>query len=177
VRDWLNRNRWGLIALAPALAAIVVLSAPAAQSTRTARPEVAVPADADGWYHLAEARMRLSTLEHAVGLRTESGRPFTTAPHVVIWRAMIDFDAANDALIGDCHVSLEDDLGRTYDTDPDVELAGSVGGTSRGCLRLDDSDTRYTNAEFFALPESAQPVAVRVVVDGYQPMYVRLPRR
>jgi hypothetical protein len=95
---------------------------------------------------------------------------------VVIWRAVIDFDAANDALIGDCQVWIEDDLGRTYHTDPDLELAGSVGGTSRGCLRVDDSQTRYSNAEFFALPESAQPVAVRVVVQGYQPLYVRMPR-
>ena len=175
--NWFARNRWGLIALGPALAIIVALSAQGVQTTLSARPRAAVPADADGWYHLAEARLKLSTLEHASGLVTASGRPFTPAPHVVIWRAVIDFDAANDALIGDCRVSLEDDLGRTYDTDPDLELAGSVGATSRGCLRVDDSDPRYSNAEFFALPESAQPVAVRVVVDGYQPLYVRMPRR
>jgi hypothetical protein len=175
--NWFARNRWGLIALAPAVAAIVALSAPGVQATLSARPRVAVPADADGWYHLAEARLRLSTLEPVSGLVTASGQPFAPAPHVAVWRAVIDFDAANDALIGDCRVSLSDDLGRTYDTDPDLELAGSVGATSRGCLRVDDSDTRYSNAEFFALPESAQPVAVRVVVDGYQPLYVLLPRR
>ena len=175
--NWFARNRWGLIALAPALAAVVALSASGVQATLSARPRVAVPADADGWYHLAEARLRLSTLEHAGGLVTASGRPFTPAAHVAIWRAVIDFDVANDALIGDCRVSIEDDLGRIYDTDPDLELAGSVGATSRGCLRVDDSDTHFSNAEFFALPESARPVAVRVVVDGYQPLYVRLPRR
>jgi len=175
--SWFGRNRWGLIALGPALALVVAVSAQGVQGTLSARPRQAVPADGDGWYHLAEARLRLSTLEHATGLVTAAGRPFTPATHVVIWRAVIDFDAANDALIGDCQVSVEDDLGRTYDTDPDLELAGSVGGTSRGCLRVDDSTTRYSNAEFFALPESAQPVAVRVVVDGSQPLYVRMPRR
>jgi hypothetical protein len=175
--SWFARNRWGLVALGPALALVVAVSAQGVQATLSARPRQAVPADGDGWYHLAEARLRLSTLEHAIGLVTASGRPFTPATHVVVWRAVIDFDAANDALIGDCQVSIEDDLGRTYDTDPDLELAGSVGGTSRGCLRVDDSTTRYSNAEFFALPESAQPVAVRVVVDGYQPLYVRMPRR
>jgi hypothetical protein len=174
--SWFARNRWGLIALGPALALVVAVSAQGIQATLSTRPRVAVPADGDGWYRLAEARLRLSTLEHASGLETASGRPFISATHVVIWRAVIDFDAANDALIGDCHISLEDDLGRTYDTDPDLELAGSVGGTSRGCLRVDDSATRYSNAEFFALPESAQPVAVRVVVQGYQPLYVRMPR-
>jgi hypothetical protein len=173
--NWFARNRWGLIALAPALALVVAVSAQGVQTTLSARPTRAVPADGDGWYHLAEARLRLSTLEHATGLMTASGRPFTPFSHVVIWRAVIDFDAANPALIGDCQVSLEDDLGRTYDTDPDLELAGSVGGTSRGCLRVEDSTTRYSNAEFFALPESAHPVAVRVVVDGYQPLYVRMP--
>ena len=175
--SWIGRNRWGLIALGPALALVVAISAQGVQATLSARPRQAVPADGDGWYHLAEARLRLSTLEHASGLTTASGRPFTPATHVVIWRAVIDFDSANDALIGDCQVSVEDDLGRTYDTDPDLELAGSVSATSRGCLRVDDSTTRYSNAEFFALPESAQPVAVRVVVDGYQPLYVRMPRR
>jgi hypothetical protein len=175
--SWLQRNRWGLIVLGPALAAVVALSAQSVQAAIAAQPRVAVPADAEGWYHLAESKMRLSTLEHATGLVTAAGRPFTPATHVVIWRAVIDFDADNDALIGDCQVSVEDDLGRTYDTDPDLELAGSVGGTSRGCLRVDDSTTRYSNAEFFALPESAQPIAVRVVVDGYQPLYVRMPRR
>lgn len=172
---WFARNRWGLIALGPALALVVAVSAQGVQATLSARPARAVPADGDGWYHLAEARLRLSTLEHASGLVTASGRPFTPFSHVVIWRAVIDFDAANPALIGDCQVSLEDDLGRAYDTDPDLELAGSVGGTSRGCLRVEDSTTRYSNAEFFALPESAHPVAVRVVVDGYQPLYVRMP--
>ena len=174
--SWFGRNRWGLIALGPALALVVALSAQGVQTALSARPRTAVPADADGWYHLAEARLRLSTLEYASGLVTASGRPFIPAAHVVIWRAVIDFDVANDALIGDCQVSLEDDLGRTYDTDPDLELAGSVGATSRGCLRVDDSDTRYSNAEFFALPESAQPVSVRVVVQGYLPLYVRMPR-
>jgi len=174
--SWIGRNRWGLIALGPALALVVAVSAQGVQATLAARPRVAVPADGDGWYRLAEARLRLSTLEHASGLETASGRPFTPDTHVVIWRAVIDFEAANDALIGDCQVWIEDDLGRTYHTDPDLELAGSVGGTSRGCLRVDDSQTRYSNAEFFALPESARPVAVRVVVQGYQPLYVRMPR-
>jgi hypothetical protein len=173
--SWLQRNRWGLIVLGPALAAVVALSAQSVQAAIAAQPRVAVPADADGWYHLAESKMRLSTLEHATGLLTSSGRPFTTPPHVVLWRAQVDFEVGNDALIGDCRVSLEDDLGRTYDTDPDLELAGSIGGTSQGCLQLDDADPHYTNAEFFALPESAHPVAVRVVVEGYQPLYVRMP--
>jgi hypothetical protein len=172
----LGRNRWGVVGLAPAVAVVVVLSAQAAQTARDARPRVAVPADGDGWYHLANARMRLSTLEHAAGLLTAEGQPFTPPRHVVVWRATIDFDTVNDAAIGDCHVSIEDDRGRTYDTDPDLELAGSVGTTSRGCLRMDESDSRYTNAEFFALPDQARPVAVRVVVDGYQPLYVRLPK-
>jgi hypothetical protein len=174
--SWVRRNRWGLIALAPAVAAVVLLSAQAAQTSLAAQPHVAVPADADGWYHLADSRMRLSTVEHASGLLAAGGRPFTPAPHVVIWRATIEFDSVNDAEIGACHVSLEDDRGHTYDTDPDLELAGSVGATSRGCLRVDESAVRYTNAEFFALPDSARPVAVRVVVDGSQPLYVRMSR-
>ena len=174
---WIQRNRWGLVALAPAVAALVALSAQPAQTARAAQPHIAVPVDADGWYHLADSRMRLSTLEHAGGILDASGRPFTPAAHVVIWRATIEFDSVNDAAIGGCRVSLEDGQGRTYDTDPDLELAGSVGATSRGCLRVDESTVRYTNAEFFALPDSAQPVAVRIVIDGYQPLYVRLPRR
>jgi hypothetical protein len=174
--NWLRRNRWGLVALAPAVAAVVALSAQAIQTARDAQPRVAVPADADGWYHLADARMRLSTLEHATGLVNGDGQSFTAPRHVVVWRATIGFDTVNDAAIGNCHVSLEDDRGRTYDSDPELELAGSVGATSRGCLRVDDSASRYTNAEFFALPDQAQPVAIRVVIDTYQPLYVRLPK-
>jgi hypothetical protein len=175
--SWWRRNRWGLIGLGPAVAAVLVLSAQPSEVVRDARPHDPVPLAADGWYHLANARLRLSTLEHARGLLDAAGRPFVAPTHVVIWRATLDIQAGNGAAIAACDVSLEDSRGRLYSTQPGLELAGSSGAASRGCVSLDDADTSWTDPEFFALPEDAQPAAVRVTVPGFEPAYVRLPSR
>ena len=173
---WLRRNRWGLIGLLPAVAALLLLHARQVRTAEDAAPVLAVGATVDGWYPILNHRVRLSTMDRATGLRTTDRRAFTPPAHVVIWHTAIEFDAVDETNLSNCRIALEDRFGRTYDAGPDLELAGAAGAASQGCQRTGIvGDTRYTNAQFFALPEQIDPVAVRITVPGFLPNYVRLP--
>lgn len=175
---WWRRNRWGLIGVVPAIAALLALSAQNVyHEWWNGQPREPVPADTAGWYPLLNARMRLVALEPATDLRTYAGERFVPPPDVSIWRARIEFDAGKDSLIGGCDIWAEDETGRTFQDDPEAELAGAADAISAGCVPAVDKNeagSRYVNATYFALPTGARAVAVRIIIVTRLPRYVRL---
>ena len=89
---WWRRNRWGLIALVPALAATLALSAEDLYYGVYARqPRQPVPANTDGRYELRGTQIRLVNLGRATDLKRYSGSAFVAPANVTFWRARIEF--------------------------------------------------------------------------------------
>jgi hypothetical protein len=165
-RRWWRRNRWGLAALLPALAAAVGMDMREAYDRYwSSQPRQPIAASADGWVTFAGARMRLIDLTPAEELREYGGRPYTPPPGVRVWRAEIVFDEAARQALGACHLQLEDDAGRTFDAGPTdlrhvrIPLAGCAPPSAMA---------------YFIAPASARPVAVRIVLLSKLPAYARL---
>ncbi len=174
---WLRRNIWGLVLLLPALVGLGAVSwQELYYNYWMEEPRVSATAGSDGWYTLESNRIRLVSFAQAE-LETYSGRPFEPEGPVVIWRATIEFDAPKDSMIGGCQMDLEDDQGRHYAQGPTADVSGAADAVSAGCLSdvdLDDEAARFVNDSFFALPEGARPVAIRIWLATSLPGYVRL---
>jgi hypothetical protein len=186
-RGWWRRNRWGLVALVPALVALLALSTEDLYYKVYVRePRVPVAAAADGSYEVRGTRVRLVDFAKATDLKTYDGSAFEPPAGVVIWRARIEFavapgidpktDAQKDTEIGGCEISLIDAEGRIFEDDPYNMLSGARDVVGSGCLvNFDAPDpARYVNAVYFALPSDSQPVAVRIYDAIMLPNYIRL---
>jgi hypothetical protein len=180
---WWRRNRWGLIALVPALAAAVAVPTyEAYEGYWKSRPREPIVAGDDGWVAFAGARLRLEELAPADDLVDSNRNPVTPPEGVKVWRVRIAFNAPDAESLAGCALTLEDDSGRTYGdaprdlamvtllnarcTPPDTELATPSPGAS--------APSTYENVTYFATPSSARPVAVRVTLRGHLPAYARL---
>jgi hypothetical protein len=170
---WWRRNRWGLVALLPALLVALALQLDDVYDIYWKRqPRQPVSAGADGWVTYGEARLKLVALEPADDLRTFGGEPFPLPAGVAAWKATIAFEATKEA-IGGCKLSLEDDAGRTYAPSPD-ELSDARTPFASCLPDYDPPPKSYQNEIYFATPESARPVAVRISLFPQLPRYARL---
>jgi hypothetical protein len=174
-RGWWRRNRWGVLALVPALA--LALGPGVKQGyeevTQT-EPRQAVVAGADGWVTYAGSRMRLSELTTATELTSRDGKPFRLPAGVRAWRATVLFEPGTPEGVVACSVWLEDHDGRIYSAGP-TELSGAA-VSSGGCAPERDAGGRpYEKVFYFVMPDSSSPVAARVVTAAMLPRYARLP--
>jgi hypothetical protein len=181
---WWRRNRWGIAAVVPLLAAAMWFSPD--DSFRTLRDEhleeVVAPGD-DGWASYRGARLRLTGFGPAE-LSDEDGQPFRV-PGLTAWQSTITIEAGADpeALSG-CRIELEDAAGRRYLESP--QALGSASGPGGGGLYaadcvapLDESGDHHLPGPFevvgyFLLPESIDPVALRISQYVRTSDYVRL---
>jgi hypothetical protein len=174
---WWRRNRWGLVALVPALAAMLALSAEDLYYGVYARqPRQPVPANGDGRYELRGTQIRLVGLDPAADLKRYNGSGFVAPVNVTIWRARIEFSTPGETELGGCTITLEDSAGRIFNDDPRDLLTGAADVVSHGCsadFNVPDP-SRYVNAIYFALPRDARPVAVRINDVRSLPRYIRL---
>ncbi len=161
---WWRRNRWGLAFLVPAALALLALSAEHLYAgVYKTQPRTAVAAGQDGSFELAGTRIRLVDLGPATDVKTYGGSRFEPPPHVVIWRARIEFfivvpkgpdvdlfpglhpsgapapappdpDATPESQLGACSITVQDSEGRLYDDDPYDMLLGSADTVGHGCM-------------------------------------------
>jgi hypothetical protein len=172
-RGWWRRNRWGLVALVPAL---VLALGPDLKDgyelVNRLEPRQAVTAGADGWAGLPGTRIRLVELA-TVTVTGYGSRPFPLPDGVRAWRARLDFETTDPERVKGCQLSLEDRSGRLYGADPD-ELDGSRVRPGFCTPEDDGTGPAYEREVYFVMPESADPAAVRIVWATQLPRYLRL---
>ncbi|AVT30711.1 hypothetical protein C6361_15890 [Plantactinospora sp. BC1] len=171
---WWRRNRWGLLALLPAL---VLALGPGVKDgyQRYSQAEYLEPVGvgADGWATFAGARIRLVELVEAPSVPGRDDRPLPLPAGVRLWRAKLAFElSAPETLIGCLHY-LEDREGRLFSANP-PELSGA-GLSSPGCVADDPAERTLQVEAYFLLPRPATPVALRIVKATQRPRYARLP--
>ena len=171
---WWRRNRWGLVALLPALLGASALDlGDGYDRFWNSQPRAPVGPGADGWVAFAGARVRLAALAPAEDLREYGGQPFAPPPGVRVWRAAIAFDgAAPGGALAGCRLLLEDAAGRTFDAGP-TELRRARTPIA-GCTPPSGARGPYETVAYFVTPAGARPVAVRVVLFTKLPAYARL---
>jgi hypothetical protein len=176
-REWLRRNRWGLLALP--LAAAVALGPGIVEGWhdyRAAAPRDPVSSVDGQNYALGDARVRLVSLVRAE-LKGFNGKPLPVAGRLTTWQAKLAIDNRSPAPDGSlpCQIWVEDDQGRIFGADPDELSSGDKDIAT--CGRPDGvaAGSPYERLVYFVLPAPARPVAVRVVFGDRLPDYLRLP--
>ncbi|MEQ4303088.1 hypothetical protein ABNF97_17120 [Plantactinospora sp. B6F1] len=171
---WWRRNRWGLLALLPAL---VLALGPGMRDgyQRYSQAEYLEPVGvgADGWVGFSDARIRLVELVEAPSVPARGSRRVTLPAGVRVWRAVLVFEPSTpEALIG-CLSYLEDRDGRLFSWNP-AELRGAGLPIPR-CVADDPAVRSFQTEAYFVLPDSAVPAAVWIVKATQRPRYARLP--
>jgi hypothetical protein len=173
--SWLRRNRWGLVALVPVLAATIGLQwGDAYDRYWRNEPREPVTAGRDGWVWFAGARMRLVDLGPGTDLEEFGGEPYRPPAGTEVWRAKVSFDAPRPDDLGGCAIVLADAAGRTYQASPS-ELSGTRAGFA-GCTPSfsDKGATRYESTVYFLVPKGARPAGVRITMGTQNPRYALL---
>ena len=176
--QWWRRNRWGIVALVPALA--LAFYAPVHDFHERywfGKPHQPLGAAPGGWVDYADARMRLVDLRDVTGQVTDyDDKPFKLPAGVRVWSATLEFVAADSDKILGCQLSIESAAGSTFDANPN-ELFGAdlryAGCTPGG---IGTPPPQYQTVAYFVLPSTARPVAVRVALATKLPRYARLTR-
>ena len=177
VRDWLRRNRWGLVALPLAAAAAFGPGIVGGwHDYRAAAPRHAVASVDGDTYALGGARVRLVSLVRSAVMGYD-GNPLPVPGRLSVWQAKLTIDNRTPVPGGSlpCQIWVEDDQGRIFGADPDELSRGDKDLAS--CSRPDGvaAGSPYERLAYFVLPAPARPVAVRVVFGDRLPDYLRLP--
>jgi len=180
-RPWWRRNWWGLAAVGPLLAAALVVGPDDSfQVLRDEHTEEIVRPGADGWVSYGDVRLRLAEFGPAE-LFDDDGEPFRI-PGLAAWQVTLVIEPSGDpdALLG-CGLELEDAAGRRYQDGPGalgsaLDASGS-GVYASGCTlpydAPEDGDAPFETVAYFLLPESNEPVTLRVSHYMQQQTYVR----
>jgi hypothetical protein len=179
---WWRRNWWGLAAVVPLLAGVVWISPnDSFQVLRDERTEEIIRPAADGWAAYGEVRLRFAGFGPAE-LFDDEQQPFEV-PGLAAWQATLTVEVGDDpdAFLG-CRLELEDAAGRRYLDAPQVigsahDAAGSL-LYSADCTRPFEEEEAgqtgpFETLAYFLLPESTDPVALRVSHYAQEPAYVR----
>lgn len=174
-RGWLRRNLWGLLTIVPVTAAMLVVYLDKSNAyERFWKFEPRVPVVAvDGWADYAGAKIRLVEFGPAKDLRESASKAFMPPEGLLVWRAVIEYDVADQKSVGGCKLELEDDKGRFYSTDA-AELSSARGVLYAGCTAEDRNLNRYQTFIFFITPSDSRPVAVRITLATKLPRYAWL---
>jgi hypothetical protein len=173
---WWRRNRWGLVALGPVLAATVALQwGDVRDRYFRSEPREPVNAAGDGWVTYAGARMRLTDLGPATDLDDFAGRPYQPPGGTEVWRATLRFDTPRPDDIAGCDIALEDGAGRIYAANPQ-ELT-STRARFASCIPSDEDEGKpeFERVAHFIVPAGARAAAVRITLTSQLPRYARLP--
>jgi hypothetical protein len=181
-RRWWRRNWWGVAAVAPLLAAALVVGPDDSFDTlRNEHTGEVVRPGEDGWVDYGTARLRLAGFGPAELFRDE-GEPFVV-PGLAAWQVTLEIDPQGDpsALLG-CTLELEDGAGRRFMDGPaalgSANDANGDGIYANGCsLPYDapeDGSEPFETTAYFLLPESIPPVALRISHYTQDPDYVRV---
>jgi hypothetical protein len=172
---WLRRNRWGLVALVPVLAAIVALQWGDVYDrywgTEARDPVTAGP---DGWVSFAGARIRLADLGPGTDLKTYGGEPFRPPAGTAVWRATVSFAAPRPDRLNGCAIRLTDSAGRVYQANPSDLEGARTGFVSCTPSTSDEGSTEYDVTAYFLTPDESRPSAVRITVSTQYPRYALL---
>ena len=173
---WFRSNRWGLVAVIPVTIAMIIVyfdRSNAYEKYWEFQPREPVAA-VNGWAEFADAKIRLVEFGPAKDLLDSAGKPYKPAQGLTAWRAVLEFNVADQTTIMGCTIGLEDKRGRLYSARPD-ELNGARIKTFPGCTDLDDEKLdRYQTVAYFVTPTFTSPVAVRVNRGSNLPRYARL---
>lgn len=176
--QWWRRNRWGLVALVPALA--LAFYAPVHDFYDRywfGKPREPLSAAAGGWVDYAGARMRLVGMRDMTNEVTDyDDKPFKLAAGVRVWSATLEFATSDPDRILGCQLSVESAAGSTFDANPSELLGADL--RYAGCAPggIGTPPPQYQTVAYFVLPSTARPVAVRVSMPTLLPRYVRLTR-
>lgn len=184
-KRWLRRNWWGLAAVVPILAAVLVISPDDSfQVLRKEHTEEQVRPDGDGWASYGGARLRLVGFGQAE-LVDGDGQPFEIPGGLTAWRVTVGVDTGGDpeVLLG-CEFELEDATGRRYGESPQALAAAyEIGPDGAEGLELadcappydaEDETAPFETVGYYLLPATAEPAVLRVTQFENEPAYVRL---
>ncbi|MCW6003168.1 hypothetical protein K1W54_01015 [Micromonospora sp. CPCC 205371] len=131
-----------------------------------------IAASADGWADFAGVRIKLVEVTPTTDAKTFGGDPFVLPDGLTLWRVTLTIEAPSTKALAGCAVKLEDKEGRIYGSDP-----SEVDGARLpypGCMPEDDeAPPPFQVVNYFVMPESASPAAVRVTRSSETPRYVR----
>jgi hypothetical protein len=175
VRGWWRRNLWGLLALVPVFALAIGPSAKEGidrfNRFETYRP---ITVGADGWADFAGVRIKLVEVTPTTDAKTFGGDPFVLTGGLTLWRVTITIEAPSTNALAGCAVKLEDKEGRIYGSDPSEVDAARL--PYPGCMPEDDkAPPPFQVVNYFVMPESASPAAVRITRSTETPRYIRFP--
>jgi hypothetical protein len=183
---WLRRNRWGLVALVPVLAATVSLQwGDVYDRYWRNEPRQPVTASRDGWVAFAGARMRLTGLGPGTDLEAFGGEPYQPPDGTAVWRAKISFDAPNPDDLAGCEIAMADADGRTYEASPSELASTRAGfasctpsssdeGTAGRDAKAGGGTTKYEQTVYFLTPSATRPAGIRVTLRSEYPRYALL---
>jgi hypothetical protein len=172
-RGWWRRNLWGLLAVVPLFALAIGPSAKEGfdrfNRVEHYRP---ITAGADGWVDFSGVRIKLAEVTPTTDAKTFGDDPFVLQDGLTLWRVTITIEASSTNALAGCAVKLEDKEGRLYGSDP-----SEVDGARLpypGCMPEDDkAPPPFQVVNYFVMPESATPAAVRVTRSSETPRYAR----
>ena len=174
---WWRRNRYGLLALVPALLLAVGTDGYDFYRTRhDGQPTQPLTSAPGGWLGFRGARIRLTQFARMSGPLPSSfgGQPITVPAGAQVWRATVEFQVPTGADVGGCEMDAWDGADRLFSADP-AEVAGAieeVPDCAPDSMRA--GAPAFTIHPLYLLPTSATPRGVRIVVPVALPQYARL---
>jgi len=175
-RGWWRRNRWGLIALVPALALAIGTDVYEMYQQHEIRHPLDPVSSAPGaWVDYHGSRLRLSGLAPIPAPTDSRGRALPLPPGVTAWRGTVDVQLTSKDALSGCMISVIDQRGHTYAAVP-AELFRMKDAGLAFCSGDPDAKdpTRFSLQTTFVLAAGARPAAVRVVAPQDLPRYARL---
>ena len=133
---WWRANRWWLVVLAGALAALGTLTwrSDAVQGWWASAPHRAHTADAEGWAQVGDVRARLAGLEEVDWLDDGYGDRIEAPDGYTLWAADVslrsdapDAPASEEETYSSCEVVLLDDAGREFTAGASAYMTAGIG--------------------------------------------------
>ena len=176
---WWRANRWWLVVLAGALAALGTLTwrSDAVQGWWASEPRSAPAADADGWVQVGDVRARLAGLEEVDWLDDGYGERIEAPEGYALWAADVSLrsdapeaPASADETYSACEVVLLDAAGREF-----TAGASSLPGMPYPEAPVCTGAVSSRSTQYFLTPDDAEPAEVRLVEPELLPAYWALP--
>lgn len=176
---WWRANRWWLVVLVGALAALGVLTwrSDTVQGWWTSEPRSTPAADAEGWVQVGEVRARLVGLEAVDWLDDGYGERVEAPEGYTLWAADVslrsdapDAPASEEETYSACEVVLLDAAGREF-----TAGASSIPGMPYPEAPACTGAVSSRSTQYFLTPDDAQPAEVRLVEPELLPAFWSLP--
>jgi hypothetical protein len=181
---WWRANRWWLVVLVVALAALGALTwrSDAVQGWWASEPHRAHATDAEGWAQVGDVRARLAGLEVVDWLDDGFDGRIEAPEGYTLWAADVSVRAVpgagspgaasdpDEEAYSACEVTLRDTAGRVYSAG-----AGALPGMPMTDPPVCTGDASSRVTQYFLTPDDAEPAEVRVVEPELLPDYWSLP--